>query len=268
MLTATLGGLIKDYRIKKRLSQQTIALRIGWSDTTRLSKIEQGRVSKPTRETLDKVMKALDLSEQEKGQMLLASKILPTQQEFQRVVNRLKPVISNYRYPLILVDFAWYVAFFNAGAQELFELTSQEIREIEKKKPHWFEVFFNRKKFKAVEIKGGTNEKAILGFAEHEIALFKYEQSLNTNESWFLNLLSKMSKNAYFSDLWRRIKAYQQEHLLYEYEVNTFKGIYRGQERNLSFHVTSIHPTFDFRFYLLMHFPADEVTTKFYSGKL
>jgi len=51
MLTATLGGLIKDYRIKKRLSQLEVSLRIGWKDTTRLSKIEQGRVGKPIRKT-------------------------------------------------------------------------------------------------------------------------------------------------------------------------------------------------------------------------
>ena len=71
MLISTLGGLIKDYRIKKRLSQLEVSLRIGWKDSTRLSKIEQGRVGRPTRPTLDKIMGALSLSEQEKGQMLL-----------------------------------------------------------------------------------------------------------------------------------------------------------------------------------------------------
>jgi len=40
MITATLGGLIKDFRIKKRLSQFDVSLRIGWKDTSRLSKIE------------------------------------------------------------------------------------------------------------------------------------------------------------------------------------------------------------------------------------
>lgn len=81
MVTATLGGLIKDYRIKKRLSQLEVSLCIGWKDTSRLSKIEQGRVGTPTRPTLDKIMDALELNEHERGEMLLVSGTLPTKEK-------------------------------------------------------------------------------------------------------------------------------------------------------------------------------------------
>ena len=80
-MTATLGGIIKDYRIKKRLSQLDLSLRVGWKDTSRLSKIEQGRINKPSRIIVDKIINALGLTEQEKGDFLLAGGYLPTDEE-------------------------------------------------------------------------------------------------------------------------------------------------------------------------------------------
>ena len=87
MLTATLGGLIKDYRIKKRLSQIDVSLRLGWKDTSRISKIEQGRVGKPNRQTAERIINALDLNEQEKGHFLLVGGYLPIDSEIQKVIN-------------------------------------------------------------------------------------------------------------------------------------------------------------------------------------
>ena len=62
MNTASLGGLIKEFRIKKRLSQQDISLLVGWKDTTRLSKIEQGRVGSISSDILGKIMNTLNLN--------------------------------------------------------------------------------------------------------------------------------------------------------------------------------------------------------------
>lgn len=61
MVTATLGGLIKDYRIKKRLSQIDLSLRLGWKDASRISRIEQGRVGKPNRQTAERIIKIRNL---------------------------------------------------------------------------------------------------------------------------------------------------------------------------------------------------------------
>ena len=99
MITATLGGLIKDYRIKKRLSQFDVSLRIGWKDTSRLSKIEQGRVGKPTRETIEKIIKALGLSQYERGSMLLSCGIVPTREEIKNAIFRLRETIGTFKYP-------------------------------------------------------------------------------------------------------------------------------------------------------------------------
>lgn len=63
MITATLGGLIKDYRIKKRLSQIDVSVRLGWKESSRISRIEQ-----------------------EKGYFLLVGGYLPTDNEVQNIL--------------------------------------------------------------------------------------------------------------------------------------------------------------------------------------
>src|SRR3989338_2476527 len=113
MLTSTLGGLIKDHRIKKRLSQLDVSLRIGWKDTSRLSKIEQGRVGRPTRETIEKIIKALELTEYDRGNTLLSAGIAPTREEVKNVIFRLKGDLDNFKYPLLVVNFIWDTLYFN-----------------------------------------------------------------------------------------------------------------------------------------------------------
>ena len=88
-MNITLGGLIKTYRINKRLSQFDVALAIGWKDTSRLSKIEQGRV-KPTRPVVEKIMAALNLSSEERGEFLLTGGYLPSDEEITKVIKIVK----------------------------------------------------------------------------------------------------------------------------------------------------------------------------------
>ena len=266
MLTATLGGLIKDYRIKKRLSQLEVSLRIGWKDTTRLSKIEQGRVGRPIRKTLDKIMDALDLNEQEKNMMLLSSGTLPSDSEVRGTITKLKKEMKQFQTPVILVDYAWRVFYFNKEAKKIFKISNQNCKTLIKKNPNWLELLFLYKDFFGVNIKEGYTQENILESFEHEIALFKYEQKNNTGEKWFRDLMSRLSQSDEFRKLWMKIDVNRYEHLLYEYEFHTITSNWQGGEETLAFHVFNIHPTFDFRFYLMIYTPANEHTFKFYQN--
>ena len=66
ILQASLGGLLKDYRTQKNITQNEVAFSLGWKDIVRLSNIELG-IEKPTRTLIDEICKALDLKEQEKN---------------------------------------------------------------------------------------------------------------------------------------------------------------------------------------------------------
>lgn len=264
MFTSTLGGLIKDHRIKKRLSQLEVSLRIGWKDTSRLSKIEQGRVGNPTRETLDKIVNSLQLNEYDRGQMFLATGIVPTIEEINHVVLKVKETMKGFKYPLILVDFAWNTFYFNKPCINLFKLSNEEYRFLEENKLNWLELLFLHKSFKNVKINGGYTEMSMSPSEEYFIRHFKFEQLGNINEKWLRNLLLKLSKDSNFRELWAKIPPSNEDHF-YEYEINHFTSNWRGKEETLKFYVFSVRPTFDYRFYLLIHQPADEKTFKFYT---
>src|SRR3989304_9328129 len=192
MIIATLGGLIKDYRIKKRLSQLDVSLRIGWKDTSRLSKIEQGRVGRPTRETIEKIIKALELTEYDRGNTLLSAGIAPTREEVKNVIFRLKGDLDNFKYPLLVVNFIWDTLYFNKLCRALFKLPDKEYRFIEKNNPNWLDALFLRKSFDRVQIEAGYTESHMLPLKEYHIGHFKFEQAGNTSEKWFRNLLMKL----------------------------------------------------------------------------
>jgi len=264
MLTSTLGGLIKDHRIKKRLSQLEVSLRIGWKDSTRLSKIEQGRVGKPTRETLDKIVNALELNAYDRGQIFLATRIVPTSEEVNSVILKVKEKMKDFKYPLMLVDFTWNTFYFNKLCIDLFKLSDKEYRFLEKNKLNWLELLFLRKSFNNVKLKAGYTEMSMSVSEEYFISHFKFEQSNNTSEKWFRNLLLKLSKDSNFRKLWAKTPPSKEEHF-YNYEINHFTGNWRGKEETLRFHIFAVHPTFDSRFALLIHQPADVNTFKFYA---
>lgn len=265
MLTATLGGLIKDYRIKKRLSQLEVALRIGWKDTSRLSKIEQGRVGRPTRETIEKISKALELDSFEQGQLLYAANLLPTREEAQKVIKYITEDFSYFKYPAFLIDMGWNIFYFNNAAKELFKLSDQEYEYIEKECPNWMEIQFLKKYFNKVKVKAGYTEKKLLPFEEYLIAHFKFEQLESTSERWFNSLLTRLSKDPLFRELWVKTPVLMDEHLFYEYEVNEFTGVWKEKEQNLKFHIISLHPNNDSRYGYVIHMPADAMTYDFYN---
>jgi transcriptional regulator with XRE-family HTH domain len=264
MLTATLGGLIKDYRIKKRLSQLEVSLKIGWKDTSRLSKIEQGRVGNPTRETIEKIMGALELSDGEKADMLMAGSIIPTKEEAVKTLRRLEKYLKSIHFPVVLIDFAWNVYFFNPLARELYQLTEGEYKQIIQENLNWFDLLFGYDFLNKVEIRGGYSKEELISFKQYNMEYFKYDHAGSIGERWFQKLLASLSsKSEEFRELWNETKPSKEDHF-HDYEINEFSGIWKAKKRKLTFHVYSVRPAFDFRFIFLIHQSADEETSKFY----
>lgn len=260
MLTATLGGLMKDHRIKKRLSQLEVSLRIGWKDTTRLSKIEQGRVGKPTRKTLDKIMSALELNEKEQAEMLMAGNIIPNLEEAAAVLKKLKNFLNDFNTPIILLDFAWNIYFLNNFAKELYSLSKQEY-ELISKQANWFESHFTSEIFSKVRILGGNSKQDLKPFKEHIISHFKYEQSENLNEKWLKNIISNSSKDPDFRKLWTETNV-SDKNYLDNFEVYQFQSTSNNKKQEMTFNIYSIKPAFDFRFTFLIYEPTDKKIAK------
>lgn len=263
MVTAALGGLIKEFRIKKRLSQQDVSLLIGWKDSTRLSKIEQSRVGSISRELLEKIMNALNLSESEKARMLFASGIVPTKEESKQLIDKLRQSLNYINAPLYIVDFAWNTIYVNDLTKKLFMVSDNEQEYINSRMPNWMELVFLRKTFSKVAIREGYNKKALYPYDEFQLAYFKDELAPYTQDRWYKDLMLKLSKNEYFRKLWSNIPALKNV-ALYEYWYKEISGKWNGKPEVLRFHSLSIRPSFDFRYFITSLHAADETTFKFY----
>jgi transcriptional regulator with XRE-family HTH domain len=215
MITATLGGSIKDYRIKKRLSQLEVSLRIGWKDASRLSKIEQGRAGKPTRTTIDKIINALALTDQEKGEFLLTGSYLPTENEIDRTIKSIGNKVLTWPYPAYLIDFSWRVLLINKSAIDIFGLPQEYLTNVREANLNLLEG--TTIKFPN-EILKGDDKKNIEPLAPTLVAQFKYEHLGNESEKWYRQLVNRLSINPYFNKLWNTISADDYHKKLSEYE--------------------------------------------------
>ena len=247
MATATLGGLIKDYRIKKRLSQLEISLRIGWKDSTRLSKIEQGRVGKPARETVDKIIRALELTGQEKGEFLLTGNYLPTDKEIDQVIKSVGQKILMWPYPAYLMDFGWRMLLINQPTIDIFGFPQELLQTARKVKPNLLESVTTKW---PMEIFKGDDKKTLKPLAETLVAQFKAEHLGKENEKWYKQLINNLSNNEVFRKLWNTISASDYHKKLSEYEYKLIKW---PNGKIITYHVFDSKLVFDKRFIAVLY---------------
>jgi|SRR3989344_1784160 len=263
---ATLGGLIKDYRIQKRLSQLDIASEIGWSDATRLSKIEQGRTSKPTRKVLEKISQALGLSETEKNELLLFGSYLPTKEETKRAINEVKEKLDSWQYPATMTDFTWRMVAFNKPAAKTFYVNPNI--DLFKVDFNFLELPFLPKSVFPVEILKGEDEETLQPFPIFQVAQFKLEEHIRTEETWYRKLIAKLMKKENFRHYWTTVTPNSYKKKLLDYEYKVVKGNWLGKKQVLKFHLLSSKLISDSRFQTILYFPADKETESFYVKKL
>lgn len=265
MLTATLGGLIKDYRLRKRLSQLEVSLRIGWSDATRLSKIEQGRVGKPTRETIEKVIKALELNEQETGEFLYVGGYLPTEKEINRAIKETKGKIDHWKYPAYLMDFSWRWLYTNEATLKAINYPLKYKKDVPKLNFNFLETPFLPKESFTVEILKGEDPNYLKTFAIAQIAAFKTENLRYQNESWYKKLVRSLMRYENFRKLWPIVGIGEYHKKLLDYEYKRITGDYNGKKISLNFHLVTAKIINDPRFQVVLYFPDDRETEIFFN---
>lgn len=265
MTNATIGGLIKDYRIKKRITQLDVSSQMGWSDTTRLSKIEQGRVSKPSRHTIDKLLVALELDEHEKGDFLFTGGYLPTDEEIKLAINEVKDKIDRWQYPAYLIDVSWRWLYTNLYTLEAVNYPLGWKNKIPKLKPSFLEAAFLPKEQFSIDVLKGEDKENLKPFPIAQIAAFKFENFRFSEERWYKDLIRRLMKYDSFRELWPTITNDAYRKKLFEYEYKILTGMYRGQRRPLDFHVISSRIINNPRFQVVLCYPANQETYDFYT---
>lgn len=265
MFGNTLGGLIKDHRIRHRISQLDISLAMGWKDTSRLSKIEQGRVSKPKRETVDRLLDALGLGEFEKGEFLYNSGYPPTEKDIQKAINEVGSKIDDWPYPAYLLDFTWKVLYTNIPNLDSFNMPHSYKDQIAKMGFTSLEFPFMPKDIITVEVWKGEDENSLKPYDIAQIAAFKTENYKFQDESWYKKTVQKLMKYDHFRELWPKIGVEKYHKKLMDYEFKRIKGNYKGKIRTLNFHVFTNRIIAYPQLQVTMFHPADEATKKFFN---
>lgn len=264
MINATIGGSIKDFRIKKRLSQLDVSLRIGWTDASRLSKIEQGRVAKPSREIINKLMVALELTNQEMGEFLYSAGYLPTDEEVNEAIINVKDKIDQWPYPAYLIDISWRWLYTNLLTLEAVCYPSDWKDQLIKVKPNFLEAAFLPKEEFAIEVLKGEDKDNLKPFTIAQIAAFKAENLRFQEEKWYKDLVRKLMKYPLFRKLWPTIDNDIYKKKLFEYEYKILTGKYRNKKQSLHFHVIASRIINNPRFSVMLYYPANQETYEFY----
>lgn len=125
MTDRPVGQLLRDWRVRRRLSQLELSLRVDVS-TRHLSYIETGR-SRPSPEMIGRLSEQLDLPLRERNAALLAGGYAPVHDErtldhpdLARVADALRGVLDAHRpFPAVLLDRWWDIVDANDAVHVL-----------------------------------------------------------------------------------------------------------------------------------------------------
>lgn len=262
-MSATLGGLLKDYRLQKNLSQMEIAFSLGWRDASRLSRFEQGRVENPSRELLDRIIELMGLKEEEKNHLLYTGNYLPTKEEIEEVRKKTDPIIQKWPYPAIVLDFSWRIIRQNKTSLILHKIDSKAKKKIEEELLSVIEILFDpnfahNKYLKEEEFKKWH------GWLLEVIIHYKYAQKNRTKEKWYVELIKKMMKNELFRKLWKEAQLTELDQIVTNYGC---KFLISPEDKNkrLNFNFFIVPFLKDPRFNIEFFAPSDIETFKYFS---
>lgn len=259
-MSASLGGLIKDYRIKKKIPQLEVAYKIGWKDATILSRIEQGITKNPTKEIIDKICEAMKLEQADKNYILLSGGYLPTDEEIENLKKTLNPLINSSKYPINVSDFAWRIIHENEAAKMIHYKNEEDEKELIPQKLTALEITLNKKYYPSTLIRQNYGEDFFIGIT----AQYIYEQKNRTHQKWYIETIKRIMKNPEFRSIYNKAILYPKEKLVLDFATQQVKHR-NAPDKILTFHMFNVPLYQDKRVFLEYLIPADLETINFYN---
>lgn len=263
-MSASLGGLVKDFRIQKNIPSLEVAYALGWKNTTQLDKIEQGIIDRPPREVIDGICRALELKEQEKNAILLAGNYLPTPEEIEKVRNANKDYLETWPYPAVLYDFCWRVILFNKKTMRILGLKTEEERiAIYNDTPTAIEMVFDPHYVQNEHLTG--EEKKIWHANLFRFLLhFKNLQKSITRDQWYSDVIKKMMNNDLFREIWRKTHDAEADFLTTRYGKKIFVHP-DDHTKRFQFNIFVVPLLKDPRFEMEFYNPSNPETIDFFT---
>lgn len=261
-MSASLGGLLKDYRLQKNIPQMEIAFALGWKDTSRLSRIEQGIVEKPPRELIDSICAALKLTELEENALLFAGNYLPTKEEIENVRKETEGYIEQFPYPVAIFDFCARNILINKKIAKLLGMNEDGRKQFHREMPTIFELMFDPNIAENKYLRGKELEvwhTNLLRLLIH----FKNIQRSILRDKWYLGVLKKLMNIDLFRELWKKSQSAEVNFVTTRYGKKIFVRPDNQRKRLLfNFFMVPLHkdPRFEIEFFT----PADAATAEFF----
>jgi transcriptional regulator with XRE-family HTH domain len=261
-MSATLGGLIKDYRLQKNISQLEIAFAMGWSEPSRLSRIEQGKVNNPPREFLDKIIKIMKLEEKEKNELLLAGNYLPTIEDINIAKKAYNPFIKNWLYPASICDFSWRIIDTNDIHNTIYCFTNSQLQKIKNYQVNILEILFDENYILNKYLKNKESDEWHI-FLIYMLSQFKLIQKSRMKDLWYVSLLKKMMNNDLFKNSWQKAQFIPNSGIMKDFGLKKLiNPDYKSKRLEFFFFLEPL--IIDPRFQIELHIPANKETFDYF----
>ncbi len=262
-MSASLGGLIKDFRLQKGISQFDIAFAMGWKEPSRLSRIEQGKVSKPPREIVERLGQAMQLNPTEKNSLLLVGNYLPSEEEIVQIRQELQPQLLKWPYPATVLDFSWRVIDQNGENVSVYQQSKEQSKMVQNNHLRILDIFF-AEDFSQNRLLPEEEANNWHKFLSTLIFQFKYEQKHRTNEKWYIEHIKRLMNNKLFREIWSQVQ--QPEEPVDYVGKHAMKRILKPGTKNqfLHFYLFVVPVLKDPRFEMEMLVPSDLETYQYF----
>lgn len=262
-MSASVGGILKDYRTQKRIPKKDILRVLGWKNDRELTKIEQGTAEKSTRSVIEKICRALQLNEIERNNLLLAGNYLPTKKEIDAIRRKYAKYIEEWPYSAVVYDFCWRVMLLNTKIMKLLRIPNEEERQsIYRKTPTAIEIIFDPKYTQNRYLVGEEVDawhKNLLRFLTH----FKNLQKSITRDKWYIATIRRMMDNELFRTLWLKVQHGETEIVTTRYGKKIFVHP-EDTKKRLYFNIFVAPLYKDPRFELEFFSPSDDQTAAYF----
>jgi len=247
----SLGRKIYVLREERKLSQSKLEVEAGLSFGT-ISRIENGVIN-PTKETIIKIAKVLNLLDDEYNYLFTSQRSLPDSKEVERIINLYKGKLDSSDIPVYIMDCKFRVWYWNDMVVELLGLSG--LKNIEARKGMTtLKIFFSEE----FGIRNRIPRRKLPKILKEQIDMYKKIIKKYRSEEIVAKDIRELCKEPEFSEIW---KAKIDE--IFLPIVNEFFIYYEKQL--LSIDIVSTFLSADTRFILVSYYPKDTMTLSSYN---
>lgn len=171
-----------------------------------LQRVESGKVQQPERETLERILAALNARYTERRDILelfgyVVDAPLPSEDEIQWAVDVYQSEIDSAVFPAYLLDCAHRLLSWNVLVPKLFRMNGSTIRPAMVQRVSMLKVIFDP----AYQVASRINNPDV--FFPAQIRALRYEMQWFHDEPWYEALLDEMLECPLFEHYWREAES-------------------------------------------------------------